>query len=297
MAVTAPADKRYKRAHLKPARKHAGWIAKRWRVFAVALAVAAGGFVAHRALTSVVELSVFQVRRIVVHGNRRMSKGEVDALLEGLRGESILSLNLEAWRRSVLNSPWVAEASLRRTLPSTVEVTIQERAPLGIGRINGSLYLVDDRGTVIDDYGPNYADLDLPIIDGLSWIPGETNPDQSRAALARRLMDALRVRNMSSRVSQIDVSDARNAIVLLDGDPTAIRLGNEHFVERLQSYFDLAPALREQVPNIDYVDLRFDERVYVRPAGRDGAAASIAARPPVVSPPKRGRRTGQSSIG
>jgi cell division septal protein FtsQ len=297
MAVTAPADKRYKRAHLKPARKHAGWIAKRWRVFAVALAVAAGVFVAHRALTSFAGLSVFQVRRIVVHGNRRMSKGEVDALLEGLRGESILTVNLEAWRRNVLNSPWVAEASLRRTLPSSVDVTIQERAPLGIGRINGSLYLVDDRGTVIDDNGPNYADLDLPIIDGLSWIPGDTNPDQSRAALARRLMDALRVRNMSSRVSQIDVSDARNAIVLLDGDPTAIRLGNERFVERLQAYFDLAPALREQVPNIDYVDLRFDERIYVRPAGRNAAGASIAAKPPLVSPPKRGRRTAQSSIG
>ena len=33
------------------------------------------------------------------------------------------------------------------------------------------------------------------------------------------------------------------------------------------------------------------------PAGRDAAPASIAARPPVVSPQKRGRRTAQSSIG
>ena len=69
MAVTAPADKRYNRAHLKPSRKHAGWIAKRWRVFAVALAVAAGGFVAQRALTSFTGLPVFQVRRIAVHGD------------------------------------------------------------------------------------------------------------------------------------------------------------------------------------------------------------------------------------
>jgi hypothetical protein len=29
---------------------------------------------------------------------------------------------------------------------------------------------------------------------------------------------------------------------------------------------DLAPALRKSVPDIDYVDLRFDERLYVRPA-------------------------------
>jgi cell division septal protein FtsQ len=86
---------------------------------------------------------------------------------------------------------------------------------------------------------------------------------------------------MASRISQIDVSDSRNAVVLVDDDPTQIRLGSEKFVERLQSYFELAPALREQVPAIDYVDLRFDERVYVRPA-KDRPAAGKAA-------PKAGR--------
>src|SRR5262249_56571485 len=32
------------------------------------------------------------------------------------------------------------------------------------------------------------------------------------------------------------------------------------------SYLDLAPTLRERVADIDYVDLRFDDRIYVRPA-------------------------------
>ena len=179
----------------------------------------------------------------------------------------------------------VADASLRRTLPSTVDVVILERAPLGIGRINGLLFRVDDRGSIIDEYGPTYADLDLPIIDGLSSSPGHADSDYYRALLARRLLDALRVRNMASQISQIDVSDSRNAVVLLDGDPTLIRLGNERFVERLQSYHELAPALREQVPTIDYVDLRFDERVYVRPArerrapGAGSKSAPKAARP------------------
>ena len=52
---------------------------------------------------------------------------------------------------------------------------------------------------------------------------------------------------------------------MLDGDPALLQLGEDRFLERLQSYVDLAPALRERVPDIDYVDLRFDERIYVRP--------------------------------
>ena len=48
--------------------------------------------------------------------------------------------------RRLLASPWVRDAALRRSLPSTVEVVVAEREPIGIGRIGGELYLVDERG-------------------------------------------------------------------------------------------------------------------------------------------------------
>jgi cell division protein FtsQ len=290
MPVTAPADRRFKRAHLKPARKRAGFASRRWRAAAAAAVAALALYAGHRAIAVVAGLEVFRVDQINVRGNQRLSKGEVLAMLQSLQGRSILSVDLAEWRQALMASPWVADASLRRTLPSTVDVVILERAPLSIGRINGLLYLVDDRGSVIDEYGPNYADLDLPIIDGLT---GGSNGDEAetqdvyRALLARRLLDALRARNMSGQISQVDVSDSRNAVVLLDGDPTLIRLGNERFVERLQSYHELAPALRERVPAIDYIDLRFDERVYVRPA-RNGQSPSAGAK---TAPAKGGRPT------
>lgn len=311
MPVTAPADKRFRRAHVRPARKRGGVASRRWRAAIAASIVGLALYAGHRAVAVVAGLDIFHVDQIHVRGNHRLSNGEVLAMLEGLRGRSVLAVNLAEWRRSLLSSPWVADASLRRTLPSTVEVVILERAPLGIARIDGSLYLVDDRGAVIDEYGPSYADLDLPIIDGLSGrstggdaderalgdgagglapravASATDSADLSRARLARRLLDALGVRNMAWQISQIDVSDSRNAVVLLEGDPTLIRLGNERFAERLQSYHELAAALRERVPAIDYVDLRFDERVYVRPA-REGRAPGAGSK---AAPARGGRRT------
>lgn len=295
MAVTAPADRRFRRAHIRPARKRAGFTSRGWRAAIVVSVIGLALYAGHRAIAAVAALEVFHVDQINVRGNHRLSKGEVLAMLQSLRGRSVLALDLADWRRALLNSPWVADASLRRTLPSTVDVVILERAPLGIGRINGSLYLVDDRGVVIDEYGPNYADFDLPIIDGLSGRPdadatsgtaaGDESANGYRALLARRLLDALRAGNMAGQISQIDVSDSRNAVVLLEGDSTLIRLGNERFVERLQAYYELAPALRESVPAIDYVDLRFDERVYVRPA-RGGKAPPRGTK---TAPAKGGR--------
>ena len=86
-------------------------------------------------------------------------KATGDKVLEGLKGESIIRTNLDDWRQKLLHEPWIREASLRRSLPSTVEVVIAEREPIGLCRIDRSLYLVDDQGVLIDEYGPQYADL------------------------------------------------------------------------------------------------------------------------------------------
>jgi cell division septal protein FtsQ len=74
------------------------------------------------------------------------------------------------------------------------------------------------------------------------------------------------------------VTDERNAIVMLKGDTALVRIGDERFAERIRSYLDLMPALRAQVAEIDYVDLRFDQRVYVRPYGPRAGAAARARR-------------------
>jgi len=109
----------------------------------------------------------------------------------------------------------------------------------------------------------------LPIIDGLAMSSSAGSPaDAARAELASRIIAAVRTRpELAKKVSQVDVSDMHNASVILSGDPAVIYLGDDNFVQRLQSYVDLAAALRERVSSIDYVDLRFDDRVYVRPAG------------------------------
>ena len=47
----------------------------------------------------------------------------------------------------------------------------------------------------------------------------------------------------------------------------------------------LSDALRQRVSEIDYVDLRFDGRVYVRPLGQPGKGGVARAALPTVSRP------------
>jgi len=275
--VAAPADRRFRRTQVKPARRKRSWPG---RLLAIARGITAlvffvgGGYLLTQ---QVAHARSLHVDRITVRGNDRLPTGEVLALLEGLRGEHVLRVDLERWRRRLLGSPWVEQAALRRVLPSTIEVFIRERQPLAIGRVRGDLYLVDDEGRVIDDYGPNYAKFALPIVDGLAPVasPGGAVVDEGRAALAARTIAALRGNSgLYRRVSQIDVTNERDAVVILEGDRALVHLGDDQFVERLESYITLSPALHEQVPEIEYVDLRFDNRVYVKPVGSKGRNAA-----------------------
>ena len=263
--ATVAADKRFRRAHVKPARRRTGWRALVKPVVRAALVAAVIAYAIYRGAAVVTQAHVLQVDRIVVTGNERLSKGEVIAVLSGLRGESVLFTDLNAWRQRLLASPWVRDAALRRSLPSTIEVALLERVPIGVARVNGELYLVDERGVIVDQYGPQYADLDLPIIDGLGG-GAETMVDETRADLAARVIAAVKSNpSIARQLSQVDVSDEHDATVILSGDPAVLELGDDQFLPRLESYLALAPALRERVASIDYVDLRFDDRIYVRP--------------------------------
>ncbi|OFW12631.1 MAG: hypothetical protein A3F70_16005 [Acidobacteria bacterium RIFCSPLOWO2_12_FULL_67_14] len=269
MAVAAPTDKRFRRAHVSPARRR-GRLAIRPRHLAMVVVLGAGlAYGAYRLAVTVVSADALTVSRITVSGNARLARGDVLSLLEGLQGRNMLLVRLDEWRSRLLASPWVADAALRRVLPGTIDVFISERQPIGIARFGEALHLIDQHGTVIDEFGPRHASLDLPVIDGLTPPDGAaTGPDvdQDRALLAARLLGSLQGRpDLAARVSEVDVSDARDAVVILKGDTTLIRVGDDQFAERLQSYLDLAPALRERVPQMDYIDLRFGERVYVRP--------------------------------
>lgn len=274
--VAAPADRRFRRAHIKPARKRRNWRAlmKPISLARYVLIGVAAAYGIYRGSLVAAHAHVLQIDRIVVHGNNRLSRGEVLAVLSGLHGESLVWTNLDLWRNRLLASPWVLDAALRRSLPSTVEVTVRERQPASLARLNGELYLVDERGVLIDQYGPPYADLDLPIVDGLAAAPGEDGlmTDEARAELAARVIASLTAKpEIARRLSQVDVSDLHNARVIMNGDPAVIQLGEDQFLQRVQSYLDLASALRERVPDIDYVDVRFDDRMYVRPASAPAA--------------------------
>jgi cell division septal protein FtsQ len=189
-------DKRFRRAHVKPARKRSASVKHVWLVCRWLALVTIVGYGSYRSVTLIGAASSLQISHMTVRGHERLSTGEVLALVDGLHGQNILSVSLDEWQTRLLSSPWVESATIRRVLPSTVEIVVHERRPMGIGRLGSAMYLIDARGVLIDEYGPSYADIDLPVIDGLAGSPrdGGSIIDQPRAEFAARVIGAIATR-------------------------------------------------------------------------------------------------------
>ena len=143
MKVKAPTERNFRRAKVKPGRRRAPRARVSWRAIRVLVTLTVVAYGGYRGFSLVLNARMLEVSKIDVHGNVRLSSGEIAEIAHDLYGHNILTADLVAYRRALLESPWVADAALRRVLPSTIEIYVSERRPFGISRLGGQLYLID----------------------------------------------------------------------------------------------------------------------------------------------------------
>jgi cell division protein FtsQ len=262
---TAVADKRFRRPDVRPGRSRR-FSQRLVRMVGTGLVLVALMAIGALFSTRLVGARVLAVDRVVFHGNRRLPEGKIDELKGTVRGQSLLLVDLQQFRAELLKSPWVAAVTVRRMLPSTLEVSIVERDPMAIARLGQQLYLVDGDGVIMSQYGPQHAEFDLPIVDGMAGTGADAESnDPARARLVSHFLTSLATRpELRKSISQVDVSRDGNVAVLLDGDATRLYLGDDQFVDRLRTYLEIRSTLVERMHEVDSVDLRYGQRVIVK---------------------------------
>lgn len=223
-----------------------------------------------------------KVTRIEVHGNNRLSVGEVRELLGPAVGANILCVDIARLRDRLAASPWVATARVRRTLPDTLAIEIQERVPLALAELE-QLYLMDGGGALIDIYGPRTAGFDLPVVRGLKGLDGEARA--MRAARAGALLDDLG--ELAQEISELTVEESGDLRIVLRSGGEVLRLGSPPYRSRFATFLQLRQDLVRRCPRAAYFDLRFRARIVAMepvPGDEPPAGSAAAAREARSSP-------------
>jgi cell division septal protein FtsQ len=200
-----------------------------------------------------------KVRTVEVHGNRFLSEGEVRELLGPADGANILTLDIDDLKRRLRASPWLEDASVRRTLPDTLRVEVREREPLALAEV-GRLYLMDAGGDLIDLYAARTSGFDLPIVRGLAGLDDQQRRD--RAARVAGLL--LELGELQAEVSEVAVEASGDLRVVLRRGGEVLRLGEPPYKAGVRSFLGMRRELVERCPRAEYFDLRFRGRIFAK---------------------------------
>jgi cell division protein FtsQ len=197
-----------------------------------------------------------KVAHLEVRGSHFLSEADVRDLLGPALGENILSLDIAELTSRLRSSPWVAGATVARSLPDTLRVQVRERTPLALAEVE-RLYLMDGDGVLIDVYGPRTAGFDLPIVRGLAKAD-----EASRRERAHRAGELLAdLGPLGAEVSEVEVDGDGAVRVVLRGSGETLLMGGAPYRPRLLDFLGLRAELARRCPDAEWYDLRFRDRI------------------------------------
>lgn len=228
---------------------------------------------------------------IEISGVHNASPAHVmDVAATDVLARNIFSIDLDERKRQLEQLPWVEQATVMRLLPNRIAVSIQERTPVAFAQIGPHISLIDAHGMVMGLPADRKIKYSFPVIRGIA----ETEPLSSRAAAMKiynRLVSELSAgeaddpkaqTNYLKQLSEVDLSDPEDVKVTANdpGGTVMVHLGSENFLQHYKLYVAHIAEWRQQFPNLQSIDCRYEGQVVVnpdRPAVAQKSPAKTAA--------------------
>ncbi len=235
----------------------------RFFVFIFSLFLIAGG-----AIYFYVNTAVF-VKEIVFIGSRQLDRDELLSLLMVRNGDRLFSISGDELYQRLRKSPWIKDAVIRKELSGRLLISLTEAVPFAILSTAEKPYLIDKDGVILEQIKEGTVFF-LPVIKDI-------NPYKNRDAYmeAVRLINALSNRNMYLYSGNIEVTGQRPENLTLKVDEVYIKIGDGDYDKKLERLEIVMNEIEKRNMAIEYIDMRFSNRVIVKPLGSESHEVEI----------------------
>ncbi|HWR21545.1 MAG TPA: FtsQ-type POTRA domain-containing protein, partial [Verrucomicrobiae bacterium] len=216
----------------------------------------------------------FLISDLIVEGNRRVPTAAIIDSLALPAHAGILQVDLKEVAAAILRNPWIKTARVSRRLPATLLVHVSERTPRAVVAVDRS-YLVSEDGLILQEASASEMS-DLPLLKLPADHPLETGEliDPARVEQGTYLWQWFHQGTLGPdvQVKEIQLEGDGSYTVLLDHGLPYLRFGEkdglQQQLDRLSRALEMRGAtLRE----LEYADLRFADKVIVKPLPKEGA--------------------------
>ena len=205
---------------------------------------------------------LFTVSQVAFTGNKHLADDELRALAGVRLHESMFAVSGKEVSTQVLKSPWVRSVSLRREFPDRVSITIKEAEPFALLDKDGHLFLIDEKGKLLEELKDNAVPF-LPVIES---DPLKEKEGFSEALNLVRFMNA---KGFSSDRDRIAVIAHRPHDLSVRVDEILVKVGSGGYEEKIEKFVQLEEEIRKMGISVDYIDLRFTDKAIVKPVSHE----------------------------
>lgn len=224
------------------------------------------------------------LRDVKVYDASILTDNEVRSLADVRLGTPLYGLSLSTISHRVKQNPFVKGAVVVRALPYDLTITVQEREPLALLAMPGSMLSVDEDGIVLPL--PLERKNDVPVITNITdqlsvgdTVKGACMDAVNLLADAQRAGTAVSASIAEVRLSSGSGEQGGNLVVFTTVTSLPVIIGNGSFERKilyLQKF--LTEIANAGDADYSYVDLRFDGQIVLgTQTGNDLAGSSSAA--------------------
>lgn len=208
------------------------------------------------------------VRLLKVYPGGAVSSVLLQKIEKEVVGKNILSVDLKAIAAQIETSPEIKYARVRRSIPQTLEITIDRRRPAAYFQISskGNYAVAAHDGVILDVL--EVKDSSLPHIKAygasFDFRRGAKIPNKG-FEIAVDFLEKYKNHPLAQQepIHELSIDSLGNVSAIIGSGPE-LKLGRNP-VEKLAMFVKLLPVLNSQGrETIDYIDLQFDQIIVKR---------------------------------
>jgi hypothetical protein len=222
---------------------------------------------------AVTQSPFFAIKQVDISGTQRVKRNEVIQLTGVTNQTNLFQINLNTIEQQICCHPWIARACVKRSLFSTLVVTVVEEEPLAIVNIeNLADIIINTQGHPFKEYDPQKDQLNfLPVISGMD-LTRAGNSFGFEGPLFNAIMDLLEIQGFG-RINTI-MGDENIGITIQAQDiynktpgplTLPIKLGFTRFEEKRIKAIKISTYMDKNFPNkaICAMDLYNIEKIFI----------------------------------
>ena len=226
----------------------------------------------------VTQCDYFRTKKVIVTGTERLEPGDIRKIANVWDEINILSVNLVNVRKRLLAVPWIADAEIRRVLPSTLIIHVTEHRPMAILDL-GKSFLINSEGEIFKET-ENLLFENLPVITGAEYLDWKVE-DRPGTRIYAAVMELLRLGQdencilSDGRIDEIIIDREIGLSLKTDTGVPVITMGFGDYEVKCRNLARIV-AHMDRVEGdwkFDSIDLRNPDRIVARPVYENSAVA------------------------